>query len=237
MNEMEKAWLMLNHSRSFFKGSLKTDNKTYSLDYGTASGEKKLKRRANCELAYVGIGCLRKEFPEKVPANEFVKHELLRLISRRKRVGNCQEYNNAALMFGYENEIQNIWLISHKEHEFLVLATDPGLSDTLTLSEFCQYKDYNYWVCDPWFNIHCKIDLYGPMVNSKSPQWELEGKERLIRETAFDYGEPATRWCQKLFIGNMKAIRMTDSSGQSTDAFKRMFGCKLSEDSTWRGKK
>ena len=236
MNEMENAMLMLNHSRSFFKRSLKTDNKTYCLFYGVASEEKKLKRRANRERAHVGIGCLRKEFPEQLLANEFAKHEFLKLTSREKRVGNCQEYNNAALMFGYENNIQNIWLISHKEHEFLVLATDPGLSDTLTLSEFCQYKDYNYWVCDPWFNIYCKIDLYGLMVNSKSSQWEHEGKERFIRETVIGYGERATRWCQKLFIGNMKAIRMTDSSGQSTDAFKRMFGCKLSED-TWRGKK
>ncbi|UYM14802.1 hypothetical protein [Endozoicomonas euniceicola] len=226
MNEMENARLMLDYSRLFFKGSLKTGNKTYSLRYGTASEEKKLKRRTNHVRALHGVGFLRKEFPvfpDQVLGKEFAKHEFLSAMSQGKRSGNCQEYNNAALIFGYENKVQNIWLILHKEHEFLVLATDPGLSDTLVLSEFCQYKDYNYWVCDSWFNIHCKIDLYGLMVNSKSSQWELEGKEIFITETCIAYSEKATQWCQKLFIGDMQAIRMTDSSGQPTDAFKGLF--------------
>ena len=218
MNEMENARLLLICSRLFFKDSLKTDNKTYSPSDGSASEEKKLKRRANAPRSSEALGYLRKTFG----VDEFAKIEFLGFIPEEKRAGNSSEYISVALKHGCENKIPNIWLIIHSIHSFLVLATDPGLSDTLALSEFCQYKDYNYWVCDPWFNIHCKMQFYGPMVNCKSCQWESEGKE--IGSSLPGHFEQATKWCQKLFIGNMQAIRMTDSSGQPTAALKDKFG-------------
>ena len=218
MKEMENSRLLLEYSRLFFKGSLKTDNKTYSLSYGSASEEKKLVRRANVPRSTKGIEYLRKTFG----VNELAKIKSIDFIPQEERAGNCQEYNNAVLEVGYENKIPNMWLIIHQIHSFLVLTTDSGLSDTLALSEFCQYEKYNHWVCDPWFNIHCKMHLYGLMVHSKSSQWESEGKE--ISSILSGRFERATQWCQRLFTGNMEAIRMTDSGGQPTAYLKCLFG-------------
>ena len=205
MNEMENARLLLDYSRLFLKDSFKTSNKIYSMFYGAAELSKKLRRRSHSEIS---SGLIR-DFREKY--NRFSIHDFLNSLPREARAGNCGEYAGVALKHGFENKIKNIWLVVHDQHEFLVLAADPGLNATLTLSEFFQYENYNYWVCDPWFNIHCKMHLYGLMVNLKSAQWEFEGKEIQV---GIDNNERATQWCQRLFIGNMVALRMTDSSGQ-----------------------
>ncbi|MCW7554782.1 hypothetical protein NX722_19595 [Endozoicomonas gorgoniicola] len=207
MNEMENARLLLDYSRLFFKDSFKTGNKIYSMSYGAAEPSRKLRRKNHSEISSDLIRDFRKTY------NRFSVHDFLGSLPREARAGNCGEYVGVALKHGLENKIQNIWLVLHDKHEFLVLAADPGLNAMLTLSEFCQYENYNYWVCDPWFNIHCKMHLYGVMVNLKSTQWEYEGKEIQIDA---NYNEPATQWCQRLSIGTMVTFRMTDSSGQPT---------------------
>ena len=207
MNEMENARLLLDHARLFFKGSFKTANKTYSTSYGTAALSKKVARINYRGVAYDLIDHSRTMYD--------IIHSLQLLTScpHLVRSGNCQEYCGIALKYGSENRIENIWMAMHEKHGFLILAADPGISATLTLNEFCQYENYDYWVCDPWFNIHCRMHLYGLMATLKSAQWESEGKE--IYKDNYN-NERATLWCQRLFIGNMTFRKMTDNNGQST---------------------
>ena len=208
MNEMEHAKLLLDHARLFFKGSFKTSNKTYSTSYGTAALSKKL-ARINCRGVATSI-----IDHYRVTYDNFDSFQFLTSCPQQGRAGNCLEYFGIALKYGVENKVENIWVADHDLHGFLILAADPGISATLTLNEFCQYETYNYWVCDPWFNIHCRMHLYGLMVNIKSSQWESEGKE-IYKD---DYNsERATLWCQRLFIGNMRFRRITDNNGQPTD--------------------
>ena len=208
MNEMEHARFLRDYSRLFFKNSFKTSNKTYSMSYGTAMPSKKLARIHYCGVAINLIDHYRKTY------DNFDSFHFLTSCPQQERAGNCHEYCGIALKYGFENSIENIWLANHEMHGFLILAADPGISATLTLNEFCQYENYNYWVCDPWFNIHCRMHLYGLMANLKSSQWESEGKE-IYRDD--HNSERATLWCQRLFIDNMTFQRMTDNNGQPTD--------------------
>ena len=208
MNEMEHARFLRDYSRLFFRNSFKTSNKTYSMSYGSAKRSKKIARITYSEVAGDLLQHCRKMY------DNFDSLQLLTSCPQQERAGNCQEYCGIALKYGFENSIENIWLANHEMHGFLILAADPGISATLTLNEFCQYETYNYWVCDPWFNIHCRMHLYGLMANLKSSQWESEGKE-IYKD---DYNsERATLWCQRLFIGNMTFRRITDNNGQPTD--------------------
>ncbi|UYM17762.1 hypothetical protein [Endozoicomonas euniceicola] len=207
MNEMEHARFLRDYSRLFFKNSFKTCNKTYSMSYGTATLSKKVARLNYSRVAYDLVGHYRDMY------DNFDSFLLLTSCPRLARAGNCEEYYGIALKYGFENRIENIWLADHEMHGFLILAADPGISATLTLNEFCQYETYNYWVCDPWFNIHCRMHLYGLMATLKSSQWESEGKE--IYKDEYN-SERATLWCQRLFIGNMSFHRMTDNNGQPT---------------------
>ena len=207
MNEMEHARFLRDYSRLFFKKSFKTCNKTYSMSYGTATLPKKVARINGTEVANDLIGYYRDMY------DNFDSFLLLTSCPQLARAGNCEEYCGIALKCGFENRIENIWMAEHEKHEFLILAADPGISATLTLNQFCQYETYNYWVCDPWFNIHCRMHMYGLMANLKSAQWESEGKE--IYKDNYN-SERATLWCQRLFIGNMTFRRMTDNNGQPT---------------------
>ena len=207
MNEMEHARLLLDHARLFFKGSFKTGNKTYSMSYGAAALSKKVARINYCGVARDLTDYYRKTY------NTAGSLQLLASCPQLARSGNCLEYCGIALKYGFENRIENIWMAIHEKHSFLILAADPGISVTLTLNEFCQYENYDYWVCDPWFNIHCRMHLYGMMANLKSAQWEFEGKEIYIDD---HNSERATLWCQRLFIDDMTISRLTDNSGQPT---------------------
>ena len=207
MNEMEHARLLLDYSRLFFKNSFKTANKTYSMSYGTATLPRKMARINYSQVARDLLQHSRTMY------NCLDALQLLISCPQQARAGNCDEYVGIALKYGLENRVENIWMADHEMHEFLILAADPGISDTLALNEFCQYENYDYWVCDPWFNIHCRMHLYGLMANFKSFQWESEGKEIYIDANST---ERATLWCQRLFTGNMTFLRMTDSNGQPT---------------------
>ncbi|MCW7554783.1 hypothetical protein NX722_19600 [Endozoicomonas gorgoniicola] len=208
MNEMEHARFLRDYSRLFFKNSFKTSNKTYSMSYGTATLLRKMARINYSEVANDLVGYYRDTY------DNFDTLQLLTSSPQLARAGNCEEYCGIALKYGFENRIENIWVADHEIHEFLILAADPGISATLTLNEFCQYENCDYWVCDPWFNIHCRMHLYGLMANFKSCQWESEGKE--IYKDVYN-SERATLWCQRLFVNDMTIYRMTDNNGQPTD--------------------
>ncbi|MET4693373.1 hypothetical protein [Endozoicomonas lisbonensis] len=197
---------MINYARQFFKLSLKTGNKSFSLEYGLASPERKQRRLANEYKAYNVICDLRKY-------TTFDACRLLDSYPPQERAGDCHEYSCIALQYGKALEIPNVWLVDHKCHTFLVVANEIELKKKLALKEFDQYKNENIWVCDPWFNIHCELDMYGPMAIIQSSRWSIAGKEIC---SDWDLQEPANQWCQRLFDGEMKFLRMTDNSGLAT---------------------
>ncbi|MCW7552168.1 hypothetical protein NX722_05805 [Endozoicomonas gorgoniicola] len=206
MNEMANAQLMLTYARNFFKGSLKTDNKVFSMNYGVASPQRKQKRLDNSEKASEAITKSRQY-------HNIDALSLLSTIPPELRAGNCNEYTFVALQFGMAMKIPNIWLAEHEVHVFLVLADESKLKNDLPLKEFSQYGNDNFWVCDPWFNIHCKLDMYGPMATLQASRWSIAGKEVCSYEC---FQEPANQWCLRLFEGEIKFQRMTDSVGIAT---------------------
>ena len=212
MNEMESARRLLTYARLFFKSSLKSANKTFSMSYGAASPLRKQRRIVHSEKSCKVIGDLR---------SLSYTHEKLHILhssAPKERAGNCTEYAEIAIKHGCEMCVQNIWLAIHNLHKFLVLADTPNLS-SLKLSEFWGYENRNFWVCDPWFNIHCKMYLYGQMVTSKSAKWKNEGKE-----IYFDGArETAIQWRHRLYSGKIRFTKMTDSNGSPTDGYKLRF--------------
>ena len=206
MNEMTNAQLMLTYARQFFKGSLKTDNKFFSMSYGLASPQRKQKRLDNAGKAVKGITKLRQN-------HNIDLLSILSIIPPELRAGNCNEYTLVALQLGIAMKVPNIWLADHEFHVFLVLADESMHYHKSSLRAFDQYENNDFWVCDPWFNIHCKLAMYGSMASLQSNRWSIAGKE--IR-TGYSQ-EPANLWCQRLFEGEMTFLIMTDSDGMTTD--------------------
>ena len=212
MNEKENARQLLIYARLFFKHSLKSANKTFSTSYGTASPSRKQKRIDHSEKALRVIDNLR-----RLPC-AYEKMNLLHSSDPRARAGNCTEYAEIAIKHGCEVRIPNIWLAIHDLHKFLVLADTSDLRN-FTLNKLGQYEELNFWVCDPWFNIHCKMYLYGQMVTSKSARWKNEGKE--IHSASIT--ETAAQWGLRLYSGKIRFTRMTDSNGNPTSDYELHF--------------
>ncbi|MET4694080.1 hypothetical protein [Endozoicomonas lisbonensis] len=205
MNEMTNAQLMLTYARNFFKGSLKTDNKVFSMNYGLASPERKQKRLDDAKKASAALRRSRLY-------NNIDALSLLCSAPLEEKAGNCNEYTCVSLQLGMAMEFPNIWLAVHDCHVFLVLANESELKSELALKEFNQYRNDDLWVCDPWFNIHCRLDMYGPMAIVQSSRWSIAGKE-----ICSDYfQEPANQWYLRLFAGKIRFLRMTDSAGVAT---------------------
>lgn len=205
---MTNAQLMLTYTRNFFKGSLKTSNKTFSRYLGTALPSRRQRRINASDRAAALIPRLRHR------RDNIDTVLLLHSMNPNERAGNCKEYTCIALKFGIDTKIPNIWLVNHDLHAFLVLANEPRLQGKLTLNEFEQFKNDEFWVCDAWFNIHCRLDMYAPMVTLQSNYWSLEGKEIY---TTDDTHVPASQWCQRLRMIELECSKMTDSAGMPTD--------------------
>ena len=207
MNEMTNSQFLLNHARQFFKGSSKTNNKVFSMSYGLASPQRKRKRLDDVRKAYGVIARLRES------NNKIDEYSLLRATPQEERAGNNDEYILVALQLGIAMKIPHIWLVDHEFHLFLVLADESMHYHKSSLRAFDQYENNNFWVCDPWFNIHCKLAMYGSMASLQSNRWSMAGKE--IRTGYLQ--EPANLWCLRLFEGEMTFLIMTDSDGMPTD--------------------
>ena len=207
MYEMKNARQLLTYTRAFFKESLKSTNKTFSLSYGTASPARKQRRIYDAERSSELILHLRQHFDTKELVN------VLHCLDPLDRAGNCFEYSIVAISYGVVTHVPNIWLASNNEHHFLVLADTASFND-LTVDGFRQYEKDDFWVCDPWFNIHCKMHLYRLMVIAKSTQWEHEGKEVYFDD---NNSEPASIWINRLISEKMWFLKMTGSTGQPTD--------------------
>ena len=206
MYEMDNARQLLIYTRAFFKGSLKSCNKTFSLSYGTASTLRKRRRISYGEKSDELTGYLRSVCDTKIMLR------ILHSFSPRHRTGNCYEYSMVAINHGVKTHIPNIWFASQCSHQFLVLADIASFND-LAVDEFRLHENNDFWVCDPWFNIHCKMHLYYLMAVCKTAQWEYEGKEIYVCQ---DTTEPASIWVNRLLWDKTNFVKMTDSAGQPT---------------------
>ncbi|MET4692898.1 hypothetical protein [Endozoicomonas lisbonensis] len=207
MQEMINSKHLLIYSRNFFKGSLKAGNKTFSTSYGDACQERKKKRNENAIRANTRILFLREH------SNEKILEMLYRLI-REDRVGNCQEYAFIAIDYGVRISMPDVWLVVHDSHVFVLLAdTEIFYQQPMPLSDFSKYKNDRYWICDPWFNIHCKMCEYEPMVSLKAAKWEQEGKRIGTYEST---SIAAKEWSLKLSSGEIQFFKMTTHNGTRT---------------------
>ncbi|MCW7554772.1 hypothetical protein NX722_19545 [Endozoicomonas gorgoniicola] len=213
MQEMINSKHLLIYSRHFFKESLKTSNKFFFNSYGDASQERKNKRRSNAVQANARILSLRKQTNQKIL-------KILHSLTPSDRAGNCNEYALVAIDYGVKISMPDIWLVSHREHFFVLLAnTTSFYQRSIPLSDFSKYKNDSYWICDPWFNIHCKMCEYEAMAHFKAGKWEQEGKRVvMLGRTSI----AATDWLLKLSSGEMKFYKMTTHKGIRT-TFGKMF--------------
>ena len=213
MNEMENAYLLLTFTRNFFRGSLKSSNKTYSDIYGKASASRKQKRIENCDEAGYAIGALRTH----KHASKRIK--LLLASDRGQRAGNCNEYVSIALRQGVGLKISNIWFAENDLHTFIILAGE--LPESMLINDFSQSIDNNFWVCDPWCNLFCEMHQFPVRVMAKAERWKMQGKEIYLGNDPVT--TPAICWAHKLLQTRICFDRMTDNTGQKTELYKKYF--------------
>ena len=216
MHEMENARQLLTYARTFFKGSLKTSNKIFSSSYGVASETRKQRRIACAKKSGYVLSKLREHDTRK-------SLHILYSCFPQDRAGNCCEYVDVAINHGVKLQVPNIWSVIHDLHQLLVLANTPGFNIS-TLSEFKRYEDNDFWVCDPWFNIHCRMHLYGLMIVSKSSQWQHEGKEIYLDNGT---AEPASMLYPRLSLEKIEFTQMTDHEGKATNGWEQRLSSKL----------
>lgn len=160
--------------RKAFEGTVKSGNKQYSDAYGSADGERKLRRAA--------------DYPK---ANDLIRHHRDRGISgakvlsfdRSRRAGNCDEYADAAVHHARRLGCSSVWSVwtdpgnpSGEGHAFCVigLRENPGPIQVRELSG----RDLgDAWVCDAWAGIVCRFDDYPAEFKSKMHRWMTQGKE------------------------------------------------------------
>ena len=215
MQEMINSKHLLIYSRNFFKESLKAGNKTFSTSYGEACQERKIKRNENAIIANERILFLRKQTNQKIL-------EMLHRLIPEDRVSNCQEYALVAIDYGVKVSMPDIWLVDHGVHEFVLLANTTLFSQhPVPLRDFSKYKNDSYWICDPWFNIHCKMCEYEAMVQFKAGKWEQEGKRiGMLESTSI----AAKEWALKLSSGEIKFYKMTSHNGTKTHVGQMFLG-------------
>ena len=194
-------------SRNFYKGSLKSSNKRYSYAHGTASFDRKLQRNINCEKANSALAGLR------------VSGDVYRVLGAcdpQNRFGNCSQYSLIAAKYGLMRKIPNIWIAVHEDgvHTFLVLARETFHFDSLTLNDFSEVGDRAFFICDPWFNVACEVGLYKVMITMKAVQWTHQGKD--IFSDLLPDPEPAQEWVKRLFVGRILFYQLTDNYGKPT---------------------
>lgn len=211
MNEMENAHLLLIFARDFFRGSLKSSNKTYSKNYGKATSLRKQRRIEDHDKAGYAIGALR--------AHEHASQKMKSLLAtdREQRAGNCNEYATIALRQGVSLKIPNIWFAENDMHTFIMLAED--LPSSMILNDFQYRVDSNSWVCDPWCNLFCEMHAFPMIIMAKAGKWEMEGKEIYFGNDTI--AALATHWAQRLLRTKIYFDRMTDSTGRPTDFYKK----------------
>ncbi|UYM18721.1 hypothetical protein [Endozoicomonas euniceicola] len=213
MNEMQNAHLLLTFARDFFRGSLKSSNKTYSNIYGKASASRKQKRIANGGKAGYAIGALR----AYGHASQGVK--LLLASDQGQRAGNCCEYASIALRQGVDLKIPNIWFARNNLHGFIILAEE--LPASMLLDDFRHCTGNSFWVCDPWCNLFCEMHQFPMMIMAKAQKWTMEGKEiYLDNDRSIALG---IFWAYQLLQTKIFFDRMTDSTGKKTELYKKDF--------------
>ncbi|MCW7554771.1 hypothetical protein NX722_19540 [Endozoicomonas gorgoniicola] len=214
MQEMINSKHLLIYSRNFFKESLKASNKFFSDSYGDASQERKNKRGSNAVQADARILSLRKQTNQK-------KLEILHSLTPSDRAGNCEEYALVAIDYGINISMPDIWLVHHSDHAFVLLANTTLFSlHPIPLSDFSRHKNDNYWICDPWFNIHCKMCEYEAMAHFKAGKWEQEGKRIGVPGCT---GTAAKDWPLTLSTGSMIFYKMTTHNGIRTTVGKMFY--------------
>ena len=205
MNEMQNAHLLLTFARDFFRGSLKSSNKTYSNIYGKASASRKQKRIANGYKASHAIRDLTS------PENAFQTITLLLAMNREQRAGNSGEYAEITARQGVGLKIPDIWLAENDMHTFIVLAGE--LPFSMLIDDFRHCTNNNYWVCDPWFNLFCEMHQFPMTVMAKAQKWAKEGKEIYLDDNDIAIAI-APLWAHEMLQTRIFFHRKTDSTGQ-----------------------
>ncbi|MCW7554939.1 hypothetical protein NX722_20410 [Endozoicomonas gorgoniicola] len=204
---LSSAQELLELSRSFYKGSVKSSNKRYSYGYGATPFNRKFQRNFNSKKASSALATI------KAPGDIY---RTLEACEPQNRFGNCSQYSLIAARYGLMKKIPNIWIAVHEDgvHTFLVLARESFNFESLTFADFSEVGDRAFFVCDPWFNVACEVGLYKIMILMKSSQWADQGKE--ILSIFSPDPEKATEWVKRLFIGRILFYQLTDNNGNPT---------------------
>ena len=194
-------------ARNFFRGSLKSANKVYSMEYGSVSEDDKLRRNDNRQKAFQLHAALCKH-----PVRSRI--QTLETWEQEKRCGNCLEYAQVAANEGIKRKIPNISLATFVNgiHSFLVLADTPAQLDTMSITEFKNFEQNEFFVCDPWFNISCKLYLYHLKTFEKACDWSKKGKQ--ITSKLFQTGEPVIQWFHRLEDSDIAFFQITNEKGE-----------------------
>ncbi|MET4695596.1 hypothetical protein [Endozoicomonas lisbonensis] len=203
-----QAWELSEFAREYFRGTLKTANKVYSLQYGSVAEDDKLRRNSNRQKAFQSHIDLCKH-----PVQSRI--EILETWEQEKRCGNCLEYAQIAANEGIKRKIPNIWLASYINglHVFLVLTDTPAQFDIMPIKDFKNFEQNDFFVCDPWFNISCKLCLYHSKTFEKACDWNSKGKE--ITSKLFRTGEPAIQWFHRLADSKIEFCQITNEKGEA----------------------
>ncbi|MCI0152360.1 hypothetical protein KNO81_41935 [Paraburkholderia sediminicola] len=201
---------MFEYARAAFKGSLKSSNKVYSYDYGSASDKKKTYRSGfsdradNAIVAYRSRGYRAEDLLAKSPGD---------------RAGNCSEMTQVALHCAALNRIPDVWRVAaSSDHVFCVVGLPSSPSLLASISSMTSPADgtMEAYVCDVWAGIVCAYTSYPHHFLGKMATWESQGKEIDI---GFDETDPdgghirATNYGARLVRSPASLVRVTDTQG------------------------
>lgn len=218
MNDKEYSQFLLTYVRHFFKNSLKSNNKYYSLHYGNKSLEKKMTRNSNA--ASHQLSTIReREGAENI--------DYLKKMSSHERAGNCGEYMVIALSKAVDDGRCSLWTISiespyHRDinHELIVIGMKQTVFLPNRLLNMNHYDNANYgYIVDPWMNISCELHLYHIMMQIKVSQWLFDGKEIEVGNSHLQ----APQWFEKIRNSNLDFTNMITDDGSLSEDYELLY--------------
>jgi hypothetical protein len=186
--EFREIKYIFSRIREYYREGLKSDNKIYTPDWGTASLEKK-NNRAKKRLESSPIIEKMTDWsneklagPDKITAKEIGKH----YIEEGEKAGNCGQMTSvSAYMFHLlAPRTQTYYAtFTNFDHATLIVGDAPPPGPISAWANLAM--NYNSYVSDAWFGVCCDIRAYQTHVLAKCNKWTVEGKMIFMKDVGW----------------------------------------------------
>jgi hypothetical protein len=223
MNIEDQAKEVHKAVRDFYKGCLKSSNKTYKMNFNYENintFEKRATRNDNKAKVTKMLSIYRSLLDHEA-SSLFERGKKISQQPRQMRIGNCEEMALLAAYYGlttYSDLDGKTWLGSITtpgDHAFCLLgpSTQPGWHSPPNMSKSNESK---FWIVDPWANICCPIKDYYDSFMKKMAQWDKDEKMIIFKPctaTASKNVSPAGDEYKWGFMNGVLGFRPVDATG------------------------